>query len=290
LDLQKIFSEHIGERALKGIVKDHAERTQQQPDNFAEQCAIWEYESNVIKYVMTDLRNQLGVSGRGANKDIAKFDSQGKFSVCFSKTNSRGIGISTDKIIWPNKKKEKMKFQVSDLFIFAIRRFSHVNGYTDKFKVTGSTTYKEKNNSMEDSVKYYATEYMNGEKRYDYAMINFVSDEGITETCPAKILEFVRYNIEVSSESIGDNHTVDNNMYVVVHTVYDYILLEQLQYDFITSFSLGNITVCVYIVNVDTIQGPLFVFKNYGSAGEDRNTLFCTLPQAKWGQYFSERI
>jgi hypothetical protein len=34
---------------------------------------------------------------------------------------------------------------------------------------------------MEDSVKYYAIEYMNGKKRYDYAIINFVSDEGITE-------------------------------------------------------------------------------------------------------------
>jgi hypothetical protein len=66
--------------------------------------------------------------------------------------------------------------------------------------------------------------------------------------------------------------------------------LEKLQYEFITSFSLGNITDCVYIVNVDAIQDPLFVFKNYGSAGEDRNTLFCTLPQAKWGQYFSEKI
>jgi hypothetical protein len=56
-------------------------------------------------------------------------------------------------IIWLDKKKEKMKFQVSDLFTFAIRRFSHVNGYTDEFKVTGYTTYKVKNNSMENSVK-----------------------------------------------------------------------------------------------------------------------------------------
>ncbi len=43
------FSGQIGERALKGIAKDHAERTQRRPDNFAEQCAIREYESNVIK-------------------------------------------------------------------------------------------------------------------------------------------------------------------------------------------------------------------------------------------------
>ena len=37
--------------------------------------------------------------------------------------------------------------------------------------------------------------------------------------------------------------------------------LEKLQDEFITSFSLGNITDCVYIDNVDAIQCPLFVFK-----------------------------
>ena len=67
--------------------------------------------------------------------------------------------------------------------------------YTDEFKVIGYTSYQAKHSSMEDSVKYYATEYMNGEKQYDYAMIDFVSDECITETCPAKNLGFVRYNI-----------------------------------------------------------------------------------------------
>ncbi len=81
-----IFSGQNGKRALKGIVKDHMERTQGQPDNFAKQCAIQEYESNVIKYVMTDLSHRLGVSGRGAKRDIAKFDSQGRFTVYFSKT------------------------------------------------------------------------------------------------------------------------------------------------------------------------------------------------------------
>ncbi len=49
------FSGNIGEWALKGIVKDHAEKTQGQPDKFAEQCAIGKYESNVIKYDMTDM-------------------------------------------------------------------------------------------------------------------------------------------------------------------------------------------------------------------------------------------
>ncbi len=36
---------------------------------------------------------------------------------------------------------------------------------------------------------------MNGQKRYDYAMIDFVSDDGTIGTCPAMILGFVQYNI-----------------------------------------------------------------------------------------------
>ena len=56
------FSGNIGEWALKGIVKDHTEKTQRQPDKFAEQCAICKYESNDIKYVLTDISSQIGVS------------------------------------------------------------------------------------------------------------------------------------------------------------------------------------------------------------------------------------
>ncbi len=55
------FSCNIGERTLKGIMKDHAEKTQRRPNKFAEQCAVCEYENNLIKYVMTDI-SQIGVS------------------------------------------------------------------------------------------------------------------------------------------------------------------------------------------------------------------------------------
>ncbi len=64
-----------------------------------------------------------------------------------------------------------MQLKVSDLFIFAIRRYipiqrySHVNGFTDEFKVTGYTTFKIYDNAPDNSVKYYANEYMNGQKR-----------------------------------------------------------------------------------------------------------------------------
>ena len=71
------FSGQIGERALKAIVKDHAARTQQRPANFAEQCAIREFENNVIKYVMADLSNQLGVSVHNLARSITKSELRG---------------------------------------------------------------------------------------------------------------------------------------------------------------------------------------------------------------------
>jgi hypothetical protein len=85
-----------------------------------------------------------------------------------------------------------MKFKVLDLFIFAIRRYSHVHGFTDEFEVTGCTTFKVNLYASNYSVKYYANEYMNGQKRYDCAMIKFVSDDGIITTCTAMILGFVQ--------------------------------------------------------------------------------------------------
>ncbi len=75
-----------------------------------------------------------------------------------------------------------MQLKVSNLCIFAIQRYSHVNGFTDEFKVTGYTTFKAYDNASDNSVKYYANEYMNGQKRYDYAMIEFLSDDSIVAT------------------------------------------------------------------------------------------------------------
>jgi hypothetical protein len=83
---------------------------------------------------------------------------------------------------------------------------------------------------------------------------------------------------------------VDNNLYVVVHTASDYVSSEQLEKEFVTSFILGDVMNCVYIVKVEAIHGPLFVFKNYGSSRDNATKLFCTLPQRRWGQYFSNKI
>ncbi len=128
-------------------------------------------------------------------------------------------------------------------------------------------------------------------------------DDGTIVTCPAMILGFVPYNItlviptpqftgeeELSLNTIQENMAVDDNLYAVVHTASDYVSSEQLKKKFGSSFIHGDVMSCVYIVKVEAIYGPLFVFKNYGSSGENANKLFCTLPQRRWGQYLSNKI
>ncbi len=77
---------------------------------------------------------------------------------------------------------------------------------------------------------------------------------------------------------------------MVVHTASDYIPYEQLQHELVSTFVLGDVMTCLYIVKIESIRGPLNVFKNYGAHGEDVNILFCTLPRSEWGQYFTSRI
>jgi hypothetical protein len=62
------------------------------------------------------------------------WESRGRYTLHFCKTNNRGLGIGEDKVFWHDSKREKMQFKVSNLFIFAIRRYSHVNGFTDELK------------------------------------------------------------------------------------------------------------------------------------------------------------
>ncbi len=47
---------------------------------------------------------------------------------------------------------------------------------------------------------------------------------------------------------------------MVVHTASDYVSSEQLEEEFVSSFILGDVMNCVYIVKVEAIYGPLFVF------------------------------
>jgi hypothetical protein len=76
---------------------------------------------------------------------------------------------------------------------------------------------------------------------------------------------------------------VENNLYVVVHTASDYLSSDELEKEFVSSFILGDVMNCVYIVKVEAIHGPLFVFKNYGSSGEKSKQIMLYLATKELG-------
>ena len=54
------FSGKIGERALKSMVKDHAQQTQRQVNVFASQCSDRQYELTVYTHAYNDIKHLLG--------------------------------------------------------------------------------------------------------------------------------------------------------------------------------------------------------------------------------------
>ncbi len=48
--------------------------------------------------------------------------------------------------------------------------------------------------------------------------------------------------------------SVDNSLYVVVRTAADFIPYEQLQHEFVSTFVLGDVMTCLYIVKIDSIR------------------------------------
>ncbi len=56
--------------------------------------------------------------------------------------------------------------------------------------------------------------------------------------------------------------------------------------EFVSSFILGDVMNCVYIVKVEAIQGPLFVFKNYGSSRKKSIQIILYLATKEMGTIF----
>jgi hypothetical protein len=219
---------------LKGIVKDHAEQTQKRPNKFAEQCAVCEYEQIVLKFVYYDMVHQIGLHTYSSRKTIQRLEVGGQFSLRLSETNTKGVGVSPDIVKWRCNRRQRLKYPVSDLFIYAIRKYSHIHGLTKEFEVTGYTYLKTSCLPSKENVIYYANKNMGGKTRYDFALINFLTDEGKNISCPSKILGFLTYkktqgvltplfatDQEMLLCQIQQQNAYDDSLYVVVHSASD---------------------------------------------------------------------
>jgi hypothetical protein len=93
-----------------------------------------------------------------------------------------------------------------------------------------------------------------------------------------------KHNQEQESMSTG---APDKNLYAIVHMSVQYLSWDELEMSFISSFCLGDLQSCVYIVNMQSISDPLFVCPNYGKEGLH---YLCCLPYRKWGKYFRKQL
>jgi len=295
------FSGQIGERALKSIVKDHAVRTQRRVDKFAEQCAMRHYEDSVIRYVMQDINFDNAISGNSVS--VTHRNHSGRYRITFASRNPRGMPLGDDTVTWYDKQKTSQTHPISDLLKTAIRRFTTIHGYRNAFSITGYTSVTLTHDQNQLPVIYYASPSVNGKERYDYAMINFKDDNDVTNTCPAKILGFIQYNVtlgiptphfvDVGKDLFAHFYEMgsfpeDEHTYAVIHTAADYVSMDDLHTNFVKSFKLGEVSKCLYIVKTDAIHSPLFVFDNYGSDDDDQK--FCALPVGKWDRFFSNKL
>jgi hypothetical protein len=296
----KNFSGQIGERLLKSIVKDHAKQTQRRVSAFASQCAEREFETQVYDFAFNDVKHYFGENYQSQlNNDNDATVLRGLYTVLFDQCDNRGRGNVL--IRWGDTTRRNISVSIHDMFKYAIRAFATAHGYYNQFEVKGYTSARLTLPNYEEPVIFYANNYLYGEERYHFCMVQFKDDvNGIEtyKTCPAQILGFFTYNTVgiptpyyinsgATQTDIAQNQLRDTNVYAIIHTASSYIPWETIEQNFIVPFVLGDLATCVYIVDVENITDPLFVFQNYG---KDGSNYFCTLPFRRWGCYFKNRL
>ena len=295
------FSGQIGERALKSMVKDHAQQTQRQVNVFASQCADREYESTVYNHAYNDVKHLLCAEKKiEANVDTISPFFRGQHIVTFAHGNV--FGGDTVTVQWTDKTKEKFSMAINDTFKFAVKSYACSHKYYDSFQVKAYTSARLQLENYLTPVLFYANNYLYGGEHYNFCMVQFAdtSLQGIDtfSTCPAQIVGFFKYESRglptpelidnnLSLMDIKDQNMIDDTMYAVVHTATSYVSWKDLERSFVMPFTLGHPKECVYVISVENITDPLYVFKDFGNDGLN---FFCTLPYKRWGAYFKNKI
>ncbi len=91
---------------------------------------------------MTEIGGQLGCSTITLPQSKDVFCPRGKLMLKMSTTNKSGLCVFPDEVMWHCAKREHLRCGVSDLLKFTLRQHSHINGYSDSYKVTGYTLLK----------------------------------------------------------------------------------------------------------------------------------------------------
>lgn len=304
------FTTEWGERSLKKLVKDVAVGTQKIPSKFVTQAAQRIYEENVIEFAYENIvAPHFGLPSRldrhnDVNTNISTSGSvvlvSGQYSMMIGHSDRHGRG-GIDYFQWKSHTRRSTAITVHSLVEVAIRSFACDQGYRGTVAIKGYTKMRRKFSGLEKPVIFHANELYHGRPWYDWCMVQFHEEDIPAEEalCPCLILGFFQYNqhgiptpqfsIEegMTMSEISDKLLLDKTLYAVVYAASAMLPWYELENNFISSFRLGDIDECLYIVNVNTIVDPLVVFKNYG--GESDSHL-CMLPRRKWSTFFSNNV
>eukprot|EP00957_Ditylum_brightwellii_P154840 11785081-Ditylum_brightwellii.AAC.1 len=76
----------------------------------------------------------------------------------------------------------------------------------------------------------------------------------------------------------------DYSMYAVVRSAEKYLSFDDISKNFTIDFNLGVGDEYLYIVNVESISGPLLAIPNFGGL---KNQFITACPYRQWSDYFS---
>jgi hypothetical protein len=284
----KNFCGQVGERVLKSVVKNHAQQTQRRVNVFADQCADRQFESTVLNYAYNDMENTMTGNVVTCYSDtLHHVQCKGKHTIVFDKCDAHGRGETN--VTWADK---LYRGDPHAIVLYALRTHATANNWKGEFSVHGYTSARITLERRNKPVLFYAYTEMYGSQRDHFCMVEFSDGDGdsrTTQLCPARIILFVEFITPEFPTPCSSNrgNQVDTSIYAVIHTATDYLSWEKLSSNFICPFTLGDPKTCVYIVDIQNICEPIFVFNNYGKSGSQ---LFCSLPYRRWGTYFQHRI
>ena len=299
-----------GESHLKSKFKHPAKNTQKRAGQFAKQVSTCLYTSLVVDHSFHSLQQQLKFDyERITGQEVCR----GEHTVTFGRRNHHGQ--YSRELDW--KDKGKMETEVTatgkrkkiagsamvpidDLFWHTLNTFVSSHGHHEEFQVSGFTSVQIRNRDtaeIGESSIYRVSSNFRGEARNDWCMVmshkhteqHSVNFDGWANTCPGRLHGLFRFITpgtptpklleSYSRQQIRREKMVDQTLYAVLHCAARCVTWRDLERDFVVDFTLGPLQKDVYILSVDRITDPLFV---YHKLGAPNNEFFCVLPKRYW--------
>ena len=149
------FTGQVGERALKSIVKNHAEQTQRRSSSFTEQVAMRRYEAKVLECCYEDIKPTLGIDCVMCEQATDGITCKGRYQMQFHCIDSFCRG---DIMRWHDKRKNRIGINVHNSYNLAIHSFARKHDWRGKFEIKGFTSLKMLVGEENRLVTYHVTE------------------------------------------------------------------------------------------------------------------------------------